>query len=92
MADYQRRALEWVVNTAKEESYYQLADWVPVLPGSINADAWMPKLSFHMKRPLEYPNLTSAKEEDLEWNMLPALDDIDDPLLSAPSSSDDKKA
>ena len=92
MADYQRRALEWVANTAKEESYYQLADRVPVLPGSINADAWMPKLSFHMKLPLEYPNLTPIKEEDLEWNMLPSVEDIDDLLLSAPSSSDDEKA
>jgi len=92
MANYMRQALECVVEIAKDDGYYQLTKRVLVLPGSINADMWMPKLSLHMGLPLGYPGLTDVKEGDWEWNVLSVKGDTEDPLLTAPSSSDEEKA
>lgn len=88
MADYLRRTLETIMGIAGEESFYKLDDRVPVLPGAIMADTWMPKLHFHMKLALEYPGLVSAEEEP-GWNILTATDSADDPLLTPPETEDD---
>jgi hypothetical protein len=92
MADYLRRVLETITDIAKEESYYRLGERVPVLPHTILADTWIPRLHFHMNLALEYPDLTAIKEDDADWNVVPATIHSDDPLLTCPSSSDDEKA